>query len=519
MVHRLSLAATALLAIASSVPAQTAAPATRADVVHEASITQLQTEMTAGRLTSVQLVDAYLARIAAYDRQGPTLNAMITVNPNARRDAAARDAERQAGRVRGPLHGVPVVIKDNYGTLDMPTTAGSVALAGFVSAVEADQVRRIREAGAVVLGKTNLHELAMGITSLSTMGGQTCNPYDPTRNPGGSSGGTSAAVAASFAAVGWGSDTCGSIRSPAASTNLFGLRPTKGLTSIAGIIPLAHTQDVAGPLARTVTDLAIALDISVGPDPKDPATRILDGKPVPRFTQELDRGALKGARIGVVTRYFGSATSADDQEGAAIVRAALARMKAEGAEVIDVVIPRLDSLTAGAGVIPFEFRYDFQDYMAMTPNAPVATLGDIIDRGLFHRAIATTLAQRYAMGTRDGAPYLAALKKREVARDSIVAFLDANKLDAIAYPTVTRKPALVGQAQAGANCTLSAVTGLPALSMPAGFTSDSLPIGLEILGRPLSDVRLVALAYAYEQAVQPRRPPKTTPALANPPKR
>jgi amidase len=510
-------ASVGLLLVGAPALAQRADSARRPDIVYEATIPQLQADLAAGRVTSVQLVDAYMARIAAYDHQGPTLNAVITVNPAARREAAARDLERKDGHVRGPLHGIPVLVKDNYGTTDMPTTGGSIALAGFIPSREAFEVRKLREAGAIIIGKTNLHELAAGITTASSLGGQTCNPYDVTRIPGGSSGGTGAGVAASFAAIGWGSDTCGSIRIPAASNNLFGLRPTKGLTSVDGIIPLSHTQDVAGPLARTVMDLAIGLDATIGPDAADSATRILAGNPLPKFVQSLDARSLRGARLGVLTAFFGN--QPDDQEVTTVVRAAIDRMKGQGAEIVDVEIPGLDSLIQKAGVIDFEFKPDFQDYMARTPNAPVASLGDIIDRGLYGAAIEANITRRNALGTRDGEPYHAALARRELARRLVVAFLDANHLDAIVYPTMRRKPTIIGQPIPPTNCQLSAVTGLPALSMPAGFTPDSLPIGVELLGRSLSDARLVSLAFSYEQAVHPRRPPRTTPALPNPPKR
>jgi Asp-tRNA(Asn)/Glu-tRNA(Gln) amidotransferase A subunit family amidase len=249
--------------------------------------------MARGDLTSVALVETYLARIEAYDRNGARLNAILRVNPRALEEAAALDRERAGGGVRGPLHGIPVIMKDNYDTYDLPTTGASVALAGVVPPDDAFQVARLREAGAIVLAKSNMHELAMGITTVSSLGGQTRNPYDPDRNPGGSSGGTGAAVAAAFGAVGWGTDTCGSIRIPSCFNNLFGLRPTKGLSSIDGIIPLAHTQDVGGPLARSVTDLAVALDATVGPDPADPATRALEGKGVGRPPRNRG-GALRG---------------------------------------------------------------------------------------------------------------------------------------------------------------------------------------------------------------------------------
>jgi amidase len=493
---------------------RSSAPASqRGDIVYEASVTDLQTAMTQGRVTSVRLVDGYLARISAYDHSGPALNAIVRLNPHARADAAALDAERKAGHVRGPLHGIPIILKDNYGTRDFETSAGSIALANLQTTDDAFQVKKLREAGAVILGKSNMHELASGITTISSIGGQTCNPYDPDRSPGGSSGGSGAAVAASYAAVAWGSDTCGSIRIPSAVHNLFGLRPTKGLSSISGIVPLSHTQDVGGPLARSVRDLAIALDATVGADPADSATRILSGRQPASFISALDSTALRGARLGVFTEHFG--TEADDQEGTRVVRAALASMKARGAEIIDVAIPGLDSTINRAAVIDYEFKYDLIDYLAAVPNAPIKSLGEILDRGLYDVALDAQLRRRERLGTRDGEAYRAALAQRTVARDMVVAFLEANKLDAIVYPTVRRKAALIGEPQRGANCQLSAVTGLPALSMPAGFTPDGLPIGVELLGRPLADTRLIALAYDYEQSAHPRRAPATTPALVD----
>jgi Asp-tRNA(Asn)/Glu-tRNA(Gln) amidotransferase A subunit family amidase len=505
----------ALLALALTVPAvaQRSAPPRHDDIVYEASISDLQRAMAQGRVSSVELVDAYLARIAAYDTKGPALNAIIRLNPAARADAAVLDAERKAGRVRGPLHGIPVILKDNYATRGMVTSAGTIALASLETPDDAFQVKKLRDAGAVIIGKSNMHELASGITTISSIGGQTCNPYDPDRNPGGSSGGSGAAVAATFAAIAWGSDTCGSIRIPSAVHNLFGLRPTKGLSSITGIVPLSHTQDVGGPIARTVTDLAIGLDATVGPDPADSATRILDGRSTPRFVASLDTTALRGKRLGVLVAHFG--TEADDQEGTRVVRAALDKIKARGAEVVDVTIPGLDSVINAAGVIDYELKPDLIDYLAKIPGAPVKSLAEILDAGLVHSALDEPLHRRETRGTRESEAYRAALKRRAAARDLVVAFLDSNKLDALVYPTVRRKAAIIGEPQRGANCQLSAVTGLPALSAPAGFTPDGMPIGVELLGRPLDDARLVAMAYDYEQATHPRRAPSTTPPLVD----
>ena len=510
-----SLSAGAAKRVSAQQPGSAPAPASRAAApyeVAEASITDLQEAMATGRLTSVQLVDAYLARIDAYEQKGPRLNALIRLNPNARAEAAALDRERAQRGARGPLHGVPVIVKDNYDVAGMPTTAGALALAGLMPSGDAFQVRKLREAGAVILAKSNLHELASGITTISSLGGQTLNPYDPTRNPGGSSGGTGAAVAAGYAAVGWGSDTCGSIRIPAAHNNLFGLRPTKGLSSVAGILPLSHTQDVAGPLARTVTDLAIALDATIGPDPADAATRILDGRPLPRFAAALAGGSLAGARIGVLDAYFG--TDPADSVAGNVIRGALARMAELGAEVVPFEVPRIDSLSRGTSVIDLEFKWDLADYLAAAAAAPVDSLGDIISQGVLHEALVGTMNRRNTATERNSEAYRTALARQQAFRDSVVAAIDRAGLDAIAYPTVRRPPTRVGEAQPGSTCGLSATTGLPAISMPAGFAPGGLPVGVELLGRPLDDVRLVALAYAYEQAVQPRRPPPYTPPLS-----
>src|SRR5262245_58436552 len=510
---RIGPSVTAKVLGAFSAGAQQTLAVPRGDIVYETSIVDLQKAMSHGRTTSVALVDAYLARIAAYDHAGPSLNAILRVNPAARAEAAALDAERKAGKVRGPLHGIPVIVKDNYATRDMPTSAGSIALAGMRTPFDAFQVKKLRDAGAVILAKSAMHELASGITTISSITGQTCNPYDPDRSPGGSSGGSGAAVAASFAPIAWGSDTCGSIRIPSAVHNLFGLRPTKGLSSISGIVPLSHTQDVGGPIARTVMDLAIGLDATIGSDPADSATRILDGKQLPKFVDALDSTSLRGKRLGVLTAHFGN--EADDAEGTRVVRAAIDKMKARGAEVVDITIPDLDAVIGAAGVIDFELKPDLTDFLATVPNAPVKSLGEILDRGLEHTQLEAALRRRETNGTRASDAYKAALAKRITARDLVVSFLDSNRLDAIVYPTVRRKAAILNEPQRGANCQLSAVTGLPALTMPAGFTPDGLPIGVELLGRPLADASLLGMAYDYEQSVKPRRAPSTTPALVD----
>jgi Asp-tRNA(Asn)/Glu-tRNA(Gln) amidotransferase A subunit family amidase len=481
--------------------------------VYEQGIPALQDAMAAGRVTARELVQAYLARIAAYDQAGPALNTIVTLNPRALDEAAALDRERAERGPRGPLHGIPMLVKDNYDTAGLPTSGGALALATWQPAADAFQVRRLKEAGAVILGKTTMHELAAGITTIASLTGQTRNPYDLLRVPGGSSGGTGAAVAASFAAAGMGSDTCGSIRIPAANQNLVGLRATRGLSSRTGVMPLSDTQDVAGPLARTVTDLALVLDATVGPDPADPVTAGAAAH-VPRSYRDGFQGAtLKGMRIGVLRVLFG--TAPEDDEVGAIVRAALDRMKTAGAELIDVTVPGFDDLIAESSVIADEFKFDLAAYLARQPGAPVASLGDILERGLHHDALDQTFRLRNQPAARESEHYRQALLKRRALRDAVERVFEAQRLDVLAYPTLRRKPTLIGEPQIGTTCQLSATTGLPALSMPAGFTVDGLPAGLEWLGPAFSEPALLARAYAWEQVSNPRRPPFSTPPLVN----
>lgn len=504
-------AALALLALPLSVAqAQKAdTPGTARVEVTETSITDLQRAMSDGRVTAAQLVDAYLKRISAYDHAGPAINAMIRLNPRARADALALDAERKAGHVRGPMHGIPVILKDNYDTRDLVTSAGSLALATHQPAQDAFVVKRLRDAGAIILGKSNLHELAAGITSISSLGGLTRNPYDIARCPGGSSGGTGAAIAASFAAIGWGSDTCGSIRIPSAFGSLFGLRPTQGLFSRDGIVPLSHTQDTPGPLARTATDLAIGLDATVGADPHDAQTRVLEGRAMPHFVDSLRKDALRGARIGRFAPLFRNA----DGDVADTIRAAISSMRALGAEIVDVNMPDFDELMAGTSAIILETKFDLSDYFARPGGAPVKSLREIIDRGLYDKALEARHRSADTASARDSEAHRTVIARQALARARISALMDSLKLDALAYPTIVRKPVLVGDPQLGANCALAAQTGLPAISMPAGFTSDGLPTGLELAGRAFSDARLVAFAYAFEQSGARRRAPPSTPAL------
>ena len=461
----------------------------------ERTIPELQAAMARGDLTSEQLTRQYLARIEAFDQRGPRLNAMIYVNPRAIEDAAALDREREAGRVRGPLHGIPLVLKDNYETRDMPTTSGVLALADFIPRNDGFLVRRLREAGAVFVGKTNLHELARGIYTVSSLGGNTRNPYDPERNPGGSSGGTGAAVAANFAAAGTGSDTCGSIRIPAAFNNLFGLRATQGTTRLDGIVPLAPTQDVAGPLARSMVDLATLLDVTVDA----PGS----------FHDALQEDALQAARLGVLKAYL----QTDEPYGpvSRVVRDAITTMAKAGAEVVEIDIEGLDELSRKTSVIDMEFQASIDDYLQRS-GAPLKSLAALLESGRYH----PELEERYRRSIEaagDVDEYRARLDRRKELAALLVATIEDNDLDALVYPTIQIEPLPIGEGQRGSLCRIAAHSGLPAISLPAGFTAAGLPVGIELLARPFEDDRLVALGYAWEQFAKPRRPPATTPSL------
>ena len=503
---------TALVVLALPVVLAAQSPRPAPFDVFEKTIPQLQDAMRSGEVTSRRLVELYRARIDAYDREGPRLNAMVALNDKALEQADALDRERAAGRVRGPLHGIPVVVKDNYETVEMPTAAGSLALGSFQTTTDAFQVTRLRDAGAVIIGKTNMHELASGITTISSIGGQTRNPYDLMRNPGGSSGGTGAAIGASFAAAGMGSDTCGSIRIPSSHNNLVGLRGTRGLASGRGIVPLSTTQDIGGPLARTLTDLAIMLDATVGSDPQAPITARSTGH-IPRsYRDALQPGGLKGARIGVLKSLFGSAP--EDNEVGDVVRKALDGMKEHGAELIDVSVPGLDDLLRDSGVINLEFKFDLLDYLASRPTAPVRSLDEMLKRGLYDDSMERQLTTRNRTEKRDTDEYRRALIKRDALRNAVTSAMEEQRVVALAYPTMRRKPALVGEAQPGTNCSLSANSGLPALSANAGMTDDGLPIGVELLGREWSESDLLKAMYDWEQRA-PRVTPFSTPPLVN----
>lgn len=505
--------------------AMTATAALGADVraqqpfeVHEKSITELQAAMRAGEVTARQLVDAYIARIDAYDRRGPSLNSIIVVHPRAREIADSLDGIFvRTGEFVGPLHGIPIIVKDNYDTYDLPTTAGSASLADSVPPQDATMVAKLRAAGAIVLAKSNMAEFAFSPVETigSALPGYTFNPYALNRVPAGSSGGTAAAVAASFGAAGLGTDTGNSIRGPSSHTALFGIRPTIGLTSRAGIVPLFLERDVGGPMARSVTDAALLLDVLAGSDPRDPATAEADAHRPERYTAFLDRDALRGARIGVARRI--SNRSGADPEVLQRFEEALDAMRAAGATIVDSVeLAFMDSIRP---VLCSGFRRDLENYLATRGDAaPYRTLAEILESGKYHASIEQRMRNALA-DTTAGDPERCrrARETHEAWYAALKQVLDEFRLDAVAYPTWSNPPRLVGDhsTPAGDNSqTPVPAAGVPAVSVPMGWVRDgTLPVGLQLLGDRWNEPRLIALAYAYEQATRHRRPPASTPPL------
>jgi Asp-tRNA(Asn)/Glu-tRNA(Gln) amidotransferase A subunit family amidase len=477
----------------------------------EKTIRELQDAMRRKQITSVELVQFYLDRIARYD---PQVNAVLFVNPRALVDARALDAERGRGRTRGPLHGIPILLKDNFATKDMPTTGGCLALSDLVPKDDAWQVKKLREAGAVLLGKVNLHELALGLTTVSSLAGQTRNPYDLTRAPGGSSGGSAVAAAMNFAAATLGTDTSGSIRIPSSHNNCVGLRPSLGLSSRAGIIPFGHTQDTGGPIARTVEDVALLLDATVGYDPADPSTAAGRGKFPRTYRAFLRRDALKGARIGVVRELFrapeprAASPDEDDREVAAVVERGLDEMKQQGATLVDVTIPDLASQLQASNLLTQELKFYLGDYLKKS-GGPVASVEELLASGLHAAQLQGILD--IANGTPDdymsGDDYRRRLAAREMLAGTVTGTMDGARVDVLAYPVVRRIAPVIPANQIGSNAGLSAQTGFPAINVPAGFTSGGFPVGVELLGRQFAEPTLIAIAYAFEVAMPHRKPP------------
>lgn len=485
--------------------------------LEEATVSSINRAFDAGALTSQELVQLYLNRIEAYDDKGPSLNSIITINPDALEVAAALDLERQTTGARSLLHGVPILLKDNYDTFDLPTSAGATVLQNSIPPDDAFVVDRLRDAGAIILGKTNLDEFARGSSGLSSVGGQTKNPYALDRVPGGSSGGTGASISANFATIGLGTETGVSIRNPAANNSLVGIASTEGLVSRGGVVPLSFTQDRTGPLARTVTDAAIVLDIIAGFDPSDPVTAKSIGQiPAGGYTSLLDKDALAGARIGVFRDLFRSGPI--HEEGLAVIETAITDMKAQGATIVDDVTLGFDvfGFLANSRVNNLEFKFALNDYLeSLGPDAPVKSLTEIIEDGRYLPRLEGGLIGSDAVESLENNPvYDELIARRSFLRNETLKVMDALDLDAIVYPMKTVPPGVIGQPDPESDNPFTSIAGLPGIVVPAGYTSAGLPIGIEFSGRPFSEAELLGLSYSYEQATQNRRTPSLFPSLA-----
>jgi amidase len=501
------------------------ANAQQASVFHlqEATIAGIHNAFAGGRLTCTQLTNLYLNRIEAYNLRGPSLHAIITVNPDAMERAAELDRRYTANPAgAGPLHCIPIILKDNFNTADMPTTGGNVAMKRSQPPMDAYVVGRIRNAGALILAKANLQEFARGGMSISSLGGQVKNPYDLSRTPGGSSGGTGASIAANFAVLGTGSDTGQSIRSPASANNLVGIRPTRGLVSRRGVIPNSLTQDEVGPIARTVTDAALLLDVMAGYDSGDPITAFGKGHMPKSYTQLLNKDALKGARIGVMRNLFG--TGEQHREVNRAMEASIAKMESLGATIIPFDLPEYDVLLLALDTQPYEARTVMEHYFAaLGPDAPVKSFADLIAKKT--SAVQKTLEMELGIQNGMNNPtYKDRMLNRDKLRLAVARKIADLNLDAIIYPLQRVLVAPITAAdQLERNGTLSNGTGFPAVTFQAGFSSPTasaplgVPVGAELLGLDYSEDRLLSYAYALEQATQPRKGPRSTPPLPNEP--
>ncbi|EGO63451.1 amidase [Acetonema longum DSM 6540] len=480
--------------------------------IREWSIQEIHRRFNSRQLTCVELVQAYLERIEKYDQQGPKLNSVISVNPRALEEARELDEAFQRSGLTGPLHGIPSLLKDNVDTADMATTAGSKSLAEMIPAADAFIVRKLRQAGAIILAKANLHEFAIWGETVSSILGQTLNPYDLTRSPGGSSGGTGAGIAANFGTVGIGTDTVNSIRSPASANSLVGLRPTVGLVSRTGIVPYSLTQDTAGPITRTVADAAALLDVLAGHDPADPATAESARYLPHSYRDFLNAGGLAGKRIGILHHLFGQEN--EHREVNRTIHQTLDTMRRLGVELVDID----EKFDANRLVAEISVHlYDFQDHLngylrGLAGGRRVSSLQDIVATGLCHPGIEENLQKALSLSTHDP-EYRQRLMWRQALQQRLLDIMASAKLNALVYPHQKCLVAAVGQPQVERNGVLAAITGFPAITLPAGFsrpTADAplgVPIGIEFLVRPWAEPVLINIASALERAMPVRKPP------------
>jgi Asp-tRNA(Asn)/Glu-tRNA(Gln) amidotransferase A subunit family amidase len=496
-----------------------ASPAAQSRAIHltTATIAEIQAAIDAGSLTSERLVEMSLERIEAYDKAGPRLNAVIQIHPDALGIARALDRERREKGRRSPLHGIPIAVKDTVDVKDIPSAGGNLALANTYPAHDATVVRRLREAGAIIFLKTNLDEFNLGAEGLSSLAGQVLNPYDLTRNPGGSSAGTGVAVNAGFAVAGIATETGASIRSPASNNSLVGIAPTQGLVSRAGVIAISYTQDRVGVHARSVADAALMLTYMRGFDADDLFTWESLGKLTPApYTDALDASALSGARLGVFRDLF-----RDGAEFApinALVEKEIAFMRQRGAIIVDGLRTGMDLVAffPMSRASTWEFKYAFESYLRRRgPDTPVHSLEELIATGQYLKKLDGQFKTALSVASPDFDPvYLARLRNRDTLRRLIVELMDRHAVDALVHPFKSLAAPPIGTSDRGPRDNpISAVTGLPAVVVPAGVNEEGLPISIELLGRPFSEPVLLRIAHAYEQASRKRVPPALTPAL------
>ncbi|HYE88110.1 MAG TPA: amidase family protein [Vicinamibacterales bacterium] len=490
--------------------------------VHEATIAQIHAAMKAGRLTCRVLVEQYLRRIDAFDKNGPAVNAIVVTNPEALKQAEAMDQRFKQSGMSGPLHCIPTIVKDNFETIGLQSANGSLALGGFVSATDAFQVKKIREAGAIVLAKSNMAEWAFSPveTISSILPGYTKNPYALDRVTAGSSGGTAAAVAASMGTIGLGSDTGNSIRGPSSHQALVGIRSTMGLTSRAGVMPLNLLADIAGPIGRTVEDVATIFQVVVGSDPADPITAAAASHLPQNYSASLVRDGLAGARIGVLR--FAYERDSTDPEIVQIFMRAVDDLRRQGATIIDPgVIEGIGDIRRQQGVGScMGLKYDINRYFAgHGDRIPVKSLTEVIKSRRFHPSVQVRLEQAEAgtVNGPDSEACKAEMTYREQVRAAVTKSMDAQRIDAWVYPTWSNPPRLIGDLNtpAGDNSQFfSPTTGFPAIQVPMGYTRGGrLPAGITFFGRAWSEPALIKYAYAYEQATRHRRAPESTPPL------
>lgn len=496
------------------VPPATLAPFT----VFEKTVADLAEAMTRGVVTSEDVVGEYLRRATTFDRHAPTFRALLSLSPRALADARQRDAERAAGRVRSPFHGVPIVLKDNIDATELPTTGGALALVDHRPRIDSKVAAGMKAGGAIVLGKANLDEFPFGDFGISTVGGTVGNAYDPSLSTAGSSGGSATAVATSLAALAFGTDTCNSLSNPAGFASLATIRTTRGLTSRAGVMPLNPYNDAVGPMGKTVRDVAMALDLVTGPDAEDAVTGEAAAHAGPSFAAGLAAASLKGVRIGAFRQRFVGATG--EPEAAEAMERAIRDLRAAGAEVVDVTIPDYDAEYAKArGAAPGSLRAGWEAYLARgaQPGDRVLTIRELVDSGKLAPG-----GQRRLAGALEPTPTGAALDEatqrfyaaRQGYRDVLVRAMDAAKVDALLYPANQARPATHegGQIRFGSEpgtCEESAATGLPQVTVPAGFMGGRYPVGASFLGRMWADRTVLGIAYAFEQATRHRRAPGT----------